>query len=201
MKSLLLSLYKREKTWTYFTSFVKTTLSTKCKQYLKENYIRSRGKDMSKASNPSISLNALLDSTRDSIQKAIKMELAQYNMSQSQVKTLHMISNSEELLTLNQIAELSIRELNSVTTLINRMGKKGLVEKVKKPGDPRTYVALTEKGRDIYENTVTERSIMLIFDALDEKEKEELRVLLSKLQTKARNLLGLDYKPPFLLDD
>jgi DNA-binding MarR family transcriptional regulator len=156
---------------------------------------------MSKASNPSISLNALLDSTRDSIQKAIKMELAQYNMSQSQVKTLHMISNSEELLTLNQIAELSIRELNSVTTLINRMGKKGLVEKVKKPGDPRTYVALTEKGRDIYENTVTERSIMLIFDALDEKEKEELRVLLSKLQTKARNLLGLDYKPPFLLDD
>ncbi|MBN2238327.1 MAG: MarR family transcriptional regulator [Dehalococcoidales bacterium] len=153
---------------------------------------------MSKASDPRITLHALLDSTRDSIHKAVKMELAQYNMSQSQVKILHMLSNSEELLTLNQLSELSIRELNSVTTLINRMHKKGLVEKIRKPGDPRTYISLTDKGVDIYDNTVTERSIMLIFDALDDEEKKQLSGLLSKLQNKARTLLGLDYKPPFL---
>jgi DNA-binding MarR family transcriptional regulator len=156
---------------------------------------------MSKASDPRISLNALLDSTRDSIQKAIKLELGQYNMSQSQVKIMHMIYNNKELMTLNQIAEISIRELNSVTTLVNRMLKKELVEKIRKPGDSRSYIALTEKGKDIYENTVTERSITLIFDALDDKEKEDLRVLLNKLQTKARNLLGLDYTPPFLQKD
>jgi len=156
---------------------------------------------MSKVSNPSIALNALLDSTRDAIQKAIKLELAQYNMSQSQVKIMHMISNSKELLTLNQIAELSVRELNSVTTLVNRMYKKGLVEKIKKRGDARAYITLTEKGIDIYENTITERSIMLIFDALNDKEKEDMGVLLTKLETKARNLLGLDYTPPFLHKD
>jgi DNA-binding MarR family transcriptional regulator len=153
---------------------------------------------MSKANDPRIKLHALLDSTRETIQKAIKMELAQYQMSQSQVKVMHMLAQSEEGLTPGQLSESAIRELNSITTLINRMQKKGLVTKVKKDGDHKTYVVLTDKGFDIYNNTVTERSITLIFDTLTDEEKSQLTSLLSKLQTKARNLLGLDYKPPFL---
>ena len=153
---------------------------------------------MSKANDPRIKLHALLDSTRETIQKAIKMELAQYQMSQSQVKVMHMLAQSEEGLTPGQLSESAIRELNSITTLVNRMQKKGLVTKVKKDGDNKTYVVLTDKGLDIYNNTVTERSITLIFDTLSNEEKYQLTVLLSKLQTKARNLLGLDYKPPFL---
>ena len=153
---------------------------------------------MSKANDPRIKLHALLDSTRETIQKAVKMELAQYQMSQSQVKVMHMLAQSEEGLTPGQLSESAIRELNSITTLINRMQKKGLVTKVKKDGDHKTYVVLTDKGFDIYNNTVTERSITLIFDTLTDEEKSQLTSLLSKLQTKARNLLGLDYKPPFL---
>jgi DNA-binding MarR family transcriptional regulator len=153
---------------------------------------------MSKANDPQIKLHALLDSTRETIQKAVKMELAQYQISQSQVKVMHMLAQSEEGLTPGQLSESAIRELNSITTLINRMQKKGLVTKVKKDGDHKTYVVLTDKGLDIYNNTVTERSITLIFDILSDEEKHQLTALLSKLQTKARNLLGLDYKPPFL---
>ncbi|HEY96548.1 MAG TPA: MarR family transcriptional regulator [Dehalococcoidia bacterium] len=153
---------------------------------------------MSKANDPRIKLHALLDSTGETIQKAVKMELAQYQMSQSQVKVMHMLAQSEEGLTPGQLSESAIRELNSITTLINRMQKKGLVTKVKKDGDQKTYVVLTDKGLDIYNNTVTERSITLIFDTLSDEEKSQLTSLLSKLQTKARNLLGLDYKPPFL---
>lgn len=153
---------------------------------------------MSKANDPRIKLHALLDSTRETIQKAVKMELAQYQMSQSQVKVMHMLAQSEEGLTPGQLSESAIRELNSITTLINRMQKKGLVTKVKKDGDLKTYVVLTDKGLDIYNNSVTERSITLIFDTLTDEEKSQLTSLLSKLQTKARNLLGLDYKPPFL---
>jgi hypothetical protein len=59
-------------------------------------------------------------------------------------------------------------------------------------------VALSDRGKDIYNNTITERAIYLIFDALSEAEKRELAALLGKLQSKARALLGLDYKPPFL---
>ena len=153
---------------------------------------------MSKANDPRIKLHALLDSTRETIQKAVKLELAQYQMSQSQVKVMHMLAQSEEGLTPTQLSESAIRELNSITTLVNRMQKKGLVAKVKRDGDNKTYIVLTDKGMNIYNNTVTERSITLIFDALSDEEKRQLTSLLSKLQTKARNLLGLDYKPPFL---
>ena len=153
---------------------------------------------MSKANDPRIKLHALLDSTRETIQKAVKMELAQYQMSQSQVKVMHMLAQSKEGLTPGQLSESAIRELNSITTLVNRMQKKGLVKKIKKDGDSKTYILLTDKGMDIYNNTVTERSITLIFETLSDEEKSQLTSLLSKLQTKARNLLGLDYKPPFL---
>jgi DNA-binding MarR family transcriptional regulator len=156
---------------------------------------------MSKANDPRIRLHALLDSTRDTIQKAVKLELAQYQISQSQVKVMHMLAQNDGGLTLNQLSESAIRELNSVATLINRMQKKGLVTKVKRDGDNKTYITLTDKGMDIYNNTVTERSIMLIFDTLSEEEKKRLTSLLSKLQIRARALLGLDYKPPFLQQD
>jgi DNA-binding MarR family transcriptional regulator len=156
---------------------------------------------MSKATDQRIELHALLHSTTETIQRAIKLELAQYKMSQSQVRVLHLLSINKDLLNLNQLSQACIRELNSITTLINRMQKNGLVKKVKKPGDNRTYIALTEKGEDIYNNTVTERSITLVFDALSSDEKKQLASLLSKLQTKARNLLGLDYRPPFLQKD
>ena len=153
---------------------------------------------MSKANDPRIRLHALLDSTRETIQKAVKLELAQYKMSQSQVKVMHMLARTGDGLTLGQLSEFAIRKLNSMTTLINRMQKKGLVKKVKRDGDSKTYVFLTDKGMDIYDNTVTERSITLIFDILSDEEKKQLTTLLSKLQSEARDLLGLDYKPPFL---
>jgi DNA-binding MarR family transcriptional regulator len=78
------------------------------------------------------------------------------------------------------------------------MQKKGLVKKVKNSSNERLYVTLTDKGKDIYENTVTERSISLIFDVLSEEERIKLESMLLKLQHKARDLLGLDFKPPLL---
>ena len=90
------------------------------------------------------------------------------------------------------------RSLNSVSALVSRMEKKGLVKKVRNPTNYKTYVVMTDAGKDVFENMVTERSIHLILDALSPSEKEQLCVLLERLQLKARSVLGLDYKPPFL---
>ncbi len=153
---------------------------------------------MRKANDPRISLHALLDRTRETISKAVELELGQSGVSGPQVKVMHTLAHEDDAMTLGDLASATIRELNSISTLIRRMQKKGLVKKVKRPGDDKTYVTLTEKGRDIYNNTVTERSICLIYDALSDEEKKELSLLLDKLQSRARALLGLDYKPPFL---
>jgi len=153
---------------------------------------------MRKADDPRIVLYSLLDSTRETISKAIDLELAQYQMSSPQVKIMHILAQSDNGMTLDSLAESTVRELNSISTLISRMQKKGLVTKVRTKDNQKIYVSLTDKGKDIYNNTVTEQSIYLIFDALSAEEKKALAALLAKLQLKARNILGLDYKPPFL---
>lgn len=153
---------------------------------------------MRKADDPRITLYGLLDQTRETIFKAVELELGQYGMSSPQVKVMHTLAQGNGGLTLGELATSTVRELNSISTLIARMQKKGLVKRVRRSGDDKSYVILTDKGKDIYNNTVTEQSIYLIFDALSDEEKREFAVLLQKLQSKARSLLGLDYRPPFL---
>jgi DNA-binding MarR family transcriptional regulator len=153
---------------------------------------------MRKAEDPKIAAYGLLDSTRDLIFKSVEMELAQYQMSAPQVKVLDTLARSDGELTLRQLSESTVKELNSVSALVTRMVKKGLVKKIKKPDDGKIYIVITEAGKDVFENTVTEKSIHLIFETLSDSDVIQLRTLLSKLHNRARTLLGLDYKPPFL---
>jgi DNA-binding MarR family transcriptional regulator len=152
-----------------------------------------------KVQDPQIGLYVMLDNTRNLMFKAIEMELAQYQMTSAQVRVLDVLSRKGESLSLSDLAETDAKELNSMSALVSRMAKKGLVKKMRKPGDYKTYVAVTETGREVFENTVTERSIHLILDALSAAEREQLQLLLGKVHVKARAVLGLDYRPPFLV--
>jgi DNA-binding MarR family transcriptional regulator len=151
-----------------------------------------------KVQDPHIGLYVMLDNTRNLMFKAIEMELAQYQMTSAQVRVLDALSRRDEGLSLSDLAERDAKELNSMSALVSRMAKKGLVKKTRKPGDYKTYVVVTETGREVFENTVTEKSIHLILDALSAAEREQLQLLLGKVHVKARAVLGLDYKPPFL---
>jgi DNA-binding MarR family transcriptional regulator len=113
---------------------------------------------------------------------------------------LSSLSREDRSVTLDELANWTLKEFNSVSTLINRMEKKGLVKKIKKDGDLKTYIVLTEKGSDLYHKQVTERSIHLIFDKLSTEEKKQLDSILKKVRDTTRDLLGLDYRPPFLQD-
>ncbi len=153
---------------------------------------------MRKIEDAKIALYGLFDNTKELISKAVEMELGQYQMSVPQVKILDTLVRSNGELSLGQLSDGTVKELNSVSALVTRMTKKGLVRKFRKPGDGKIYVAITENGQEVYENTVTEKSIHLIFDALSKTEEHQLQALLRKLHQQARTLLGLDYKPPFL---
>ena len=151
-----------------------------------------------KKNDPEINLYILLDQTRDLVTNAVELELKHLRMTQPQVKVLTMLSREDRPVTLDELANWTLKEFNSVSTLINRMEKKGLVRKIKKDGDLKTYIALTEKGSDLYHRQVTERSIHLIFNELSEEEKKQLKDLLMKVRNTTRELMGLDFKPPFL---
>jgi DNA-binding MarR family transcriptional regulator len=145
-----------------------------------------------------INLYILLDQTDSIVTNAIELEIKHLKMTQPQVRVLNMLSREDRPVTLDELANWTLKEFNSVSTLINRMETKGLVRKIKKNGDLKTYVTLTEKGSDLYHKQVTERSIHLIFDNLSSVEKKQLDSILKKVRDTTRDLLGLDYRPPFL---
>lgn len=151
-----------------------------------------------KKNDPEINLYILLDQTDSIATNAVELELRQVQMNQPQVRVLTMLSREDRPVTLDELANWTFKEFNSVSTLINRMEKKGLVKKIKKEGELKTYVTLTEKGSDVYHRQVTERSIHLIFEKLTPEEKKQFESILKKVNDTTRDLLGLDFKPPFL---
>jgi DNA-binding MarR family transcriptional regulator len=152
----------------------------------------------SKKTDPEINLYILLDQADSIITNAIELEIKHLRVTQPQVRVLNMLSRVDKPTTLEELASQTFKEFNSVSTLINRMEKKGFIKKVKKPGELKTYVVLTEKGSDLYHKQVSERSIHLIFNELTTNEKQQLDSILTKIRDKARDLMGLGYRPPFL---
>ena len=151
-----------------------------------------------KKNDPDINLYILLDQVDSIITTAVELELKHLRVSQPQARVLTMLSREGEPATIEELANWTLKEFNSVSTLINRMEKKDLIKKIKKPGDLKTYVTLTEKGSLLYHKQVTERSIHLIFERLSSEEKRAFEGILKKLRDTTRDLLGLDYRPPFL---
>jgi DNA-binding MarR family transcriptional regulator len=153
---------------------------------------------ISKRNDPEVNLYILLDQTDGIVTNAVELEVKHLRVTQPQVKILTILSRQDTPVTLEELSNWTLKEFNSVSTLINRMEKKGLVKKIKKNNDLKTYVTLTEKGSKLYHKGVTERSIHLIFDGLSEEERKQLKELLKKVRNTTRELLGLAYKPPFL---
>ena len=114
-----------------------------------------------KKNDPDINLYILLDQVDGIVTNAVELELKHLRLSQPQARVLTMLSREREPATIEELANWTLKEFNSVSTLINRMEKKDLIKKLKKPGDLKTYITLTEKGSELYHKQVTERSILL----------------------------------------
>ncbi|MBN1188494.1 MAG: hypothetical protein JXA46_01965 [Dehalococcoidales bacterium] len=145
-----------------------------------------------------INLLILLDQTSSVVGTAVELELKHLRISQPQVRILSMLSRENKPVTIDQLANWTFKEFNSVYTLLNRMEKRGLVKKVKMKDDLRTYIVPTEKGSDLYHKKVTENSIHLIFDTLSDEEKTQFLNLLKQVRDATSKILGLGFKPQFL---
>ena len=139
----------------------------------------------------------LLDRTHFAVTRSRLLELAQFNLTKEQAQVLYVLRFFGGSATMTQIASFTLRQRHSVSTLINRMEKAGLVKKVKVSKDKIFKVVMTKKGKDRYEK-VTRESIEMVFSSLSSGDKRKLTLYLNQLQKRASSLLGLDYKPPFL---
>lgn len=154
-------------------------------------------KVVSPLDDPNMNLWVLLDQTRDIVSKARGLELDQYKLSRVQASVLFILLSEDRGMTIAEISNWNVREPNSVLSLVNRMEKLGLVKKIRGTGDDKVKIVLTEKGRKSYTNA-SRLSIEMIFSVLSEEERQQLNSCLKKLRGKGRELLGIDFKPPFL---
>jgi len=142
-------------------------------------------------------LFVIFDQTRDTLIRAVELELKQSKINFAQARILYSLTQKKNGMTQGDLSKWNLRNLNTVSTLTSKMEKEGLVKRTKNKEDGKVYVTLTQQGSEEWDE-VSERAIFLTFSVLSEKEKKQLKVLLKKLRTEARNLLGLDFKPPFL---
>jgi len=139
----------------------------------------------------------LLHQTTDATLRARQKELDQFGISVVEVGVLEIIQTSDEEVTPSEISRQIFREPHTVSALLNRMEKKGLLTKTKDLDRKNMVrVSITEKGQQAYDNSTERKSIYRILSSLSEEERPQLRSCLEKLRNKAFKELTEERKPP-----
>lgn len=131
------------------------------------------------------------------ISRARELELASFGLTLEQGVLLHTLIKLGGSATLDEITENTMRQYHSVSTLVNRMARSGLVKKVKYSDKKKFQVSITDKGSDTYSKASC-NSLDMIFSILSPEDQKKFAKYLQLLTDKARNLLGLDHKHPFM---
>jgi DNA-binding MarR family transcriptional regulator len=149
------------------------------------------------ASNSDFALWRIMDHTRFMIARSREMELASCSLTPEQSHVLDILHESGGSTTINRLVEVTQRQHHSISTLIDRMTRQGLVTRRKSPSDKRKYdVAITEKGEELV-NEMPRGSVDSIFESLSADEKVRLRSYLMRLMKGAYAVLGKEMAGPF----
>ena len=144
------------------------------------------------------SLWLLLSQTRAAVFKARHKRVGQY-VHFNQAAALVSIWGLNGQVTPATLARHLFLEPHSVSELIIRMEKKGLVAKRRdKERENIVRISITEKGREFCRRTVQADFIRHVMSSLSEEQREQLRTCLSILFNEALKELGMEAEPPLL---
>ena len=141
----------------------------------------------------------LLHQVSDIIFNARESELQQDGLPATQAEVLFVVKAIGDKVTPAQISRIMFRRPHSVSGIINRMVKAGLVKKTKNLEKKNLIrVTMTEKGQQAYKQALKRKSVQKIMSALSEAERQKLKSLLETLRSKGLKELGIDPKkmPP-----
>lgn len=135
----------------------------------------------------------LLHHVTDIISNAREAELMQYGIPGMQAEVLFAIKAIGNPATPAQISRLMFRRPHSVSGILNRMDKAGLVKRSRDLEKKNLVrVALTEKGERAYRQALGGRAVQRIISSLSESERQKLKSLLETLRNKGLKELGLN---------
>jgi DNA-binding MarR family transcriptional regulator len=110
----------------------------------------------------SFDLWVLLSRTYSAISRLRELELLPVGISTAQAQILNTIHNAGGELTITQISKYTLHQHHSVSNLINKMSKQGLIKKVKARNSREYKISITPKGQSLYDK-VSSRLVEIIF--------------------------------------
>ena len=137
----------------------------------------------------------LLQQTADVIFEARGNELRQYGLPPMQAAVLFVIQAIGDEATPAKIARWMLRRPHSISMILDRMVETGLIRKTKDLHRKNLIrVTLTEKGQQLYNQSLKRKPINRIMSSLSEEERQQLRLYLQKLRDKGLKEVGMDPK-------
>jgi len=128
----------------------------------------------------------LLYQVRDLIFRARENELRKYGFLSRQAMVIFIIEAIDGKATPTEIAKWALREPHSISAILDRMEKDGLVSKVKDSRKKsQVNISLTEKGKQVYNQSLKRESIWEIMSCLSAEEHQQLWKTLEKLRARA----------------
>ena len=121
--------------------------------------------------------------TNDRLNKAVKVDVKNYGLNVNEFTVLEVLFHRGKL-QVQQIKELILIANSSTTYIIDKLCQKKLVKRVQDKIDRRiTYVDLTDEGYQLMKESFPkhERTILSLFDRLDDEELGEMKRLLKKM--------------------
>ncbi len=152
--------------------------------------------------NEKFNLWILINQTRDIMNAAREKEVEKHGLSAEEQRLMLFVQIMEktggEKVTGSDIARWLFRKPSSISELLTRMEKRGLVQRVPDPDNKKSIIIkLTEKGAQLSDKAHSEGELIsYLMSSLSEDERHQLWIIIGKLRTLALKELGVQ-KPPF----
>lgn len=140
----------------------------------------------------------LLEQACDAMRKARDNELREFRISRMQAAILFIVNAIDGPATPAEISRWLFREPHTVSGILERMEKQGLVRQVKDLERKNMIrVIITEKGEEAYQQSRELKVVRTILSSLSPEQMDTLRPYLETLRNKALGELGVKYQLPF----
>ena len=140
----------------------------------------------------------LLNQAQNLMMNARDIELMEYGTTAMQAAVLFITNAVGEDAIPAEISRWLLRKPATISGLLDRMEKAGLVERAKDlPRKNLVRIRLTEKGKQAYKQSLKRESLHKIMSSLSEEEHKQLASILVKLRNRAAKVLRHREEIPF----
>jgi len=132
------------------------------------------------------------------LNKLYEKDFAENNITPEQVNVLFILTRSDEPVNAAEISRLTYREPHTISTLLSRMEKNGLITKKPSPTHRNIlHIFLTDKGQEAIDHVDPHHIVDRTIGILNKKERDEMHLLCKKILAAAQKTLKEKYGGEF----